>query len=50
LPDGKKFVGHFENGRATGYGTMYDKNGKILAQGYWRNYKYIGKEKPKDLE
>ena len=35
--DGRKYVGHFENDRYNGYGTFYDKNGRIIFKGEWRN-------------
>ena len=39
--DGRKFVGHFENGFPNGYGTLYDPNGEIIAKGRWRNGAFL---------
>jgi len=37
MQDGRKYVGHFENNNFHGYGTLYDKNGKVLFKGEWQN-------------
>jgi len=37
LQDGRKYVGHFENNNFNGFGTLYDKDGKELFRGEWRN-------------
>jgi len=36
------FIGNFHNGQATGYGTMYDNNSKIIYQGNWVEDLYDG--------
>lgn len=32
----------FQNGKKSGIGKMYDKNGKVYKTGFWKNDKYIG--------
>lgn len=35
--DGRKYVGHYKNDKYNGFGTFYDKAGKILFKGEWRD-------------
>ena len=35
--DGRKYVGHYENNMFSGEGTFYDKDGKVIYKGLWRD-------------
>lgn len=43
-PDGQHYVGEFTNGLRQGKGTMYDKNGNVLFEGYWDNDKFLNEK------
>lgn len=40
--DGSKYVGGFKKGIFDGFGTAFDKTGKIIYQGNWKEGKFIG--------
>lgn len=41
FPDGKKYLGTFENGIFDGFGTLYDKSGKIIGRGRYSEGKLM---------
>lgn len=43
IEGGKIYEGEWKNGKKSGFGTFYGKNGKIvLYRGGWKNDKYCG--------
>ena len=41
---GEKFNGFFYNGKKHGSGKLYDKDGNLIASGYWNMDKFVGKK------
>ena len=41
---GEKFNGFFSNGKKHGMGKLYDKDGNLIASGYWNMDKFVGKK------
>lgn len=44
FPDGRTFVGHFENNRIQGYGELYDSKGNLISKGIWANDTLVKKQ------
>ena len=42
---GEKFIGVFERGKKNGEGKLFDKNGKIIKEGIWKNDVFINDSK-----
>ena len=40
--NGEKYVGYFQNGKKSGKGKVFDKDGNVVISGYWKNDKYFG--------
>jgi len=40
--DGAFYKGHFVESKRDGYGAMYDKDGKLNKQGYWKDNTFVG--------
>ena len=38
---GEKFIGVFERGKKNGEGKLFDKNGKLIKEGTWKNDVFI---------
>ena len=47
-PNGEKYIGAWENDQRNGEGTFYDNEGKVMANGIWKNDKLAEKSKKKD--
>ena len=41
--NGDKYSGFFTNGKRNGMGKLVDKNGNVIASGYWNMDKFVGK-------
>ena len=42
---GEKFIGVFERGKKNGEGKLFDKNGKLVKEGIWKNDAFINDSK-----
>ena len=40
-PDGKRFEGHFMDGKMDGPGAKYNREGKVIDKGKWREGKKV---------
>lgn len=38
---GEKYVGEWKNDKREGKGTLYDKNGKVVLEGIWKNDEFV---------
>ena len=41
-PQGEKFAGRFLAGKKNGSGKLYDKEGKLIKNGIWKNDEFMG--------
>lgn len=44
-----KYIGQFKDGKKHGKGTIYNSNGSIIEDGYYKNGEYYGKDNPEPV-
>jgi hypothetical protein len=47
--DGRKYIGQWEKGKKNGYGTLYDSNGNVIQQGWWKNDNFVKAQVPQAM-